>query len=71
MQANPTVHECLIIFRVVPNLETFSPESTATTIEATVIRAEKNEDGWRYMAVGKNNPWKKRAQASKLSDRDD
>ena len=35
------------------------------------IRAEKHEDGWRYVIAEKRNPGKKKALASKLSDHDD
>jgi biotin operon repressor len=53
------------------SIPTISRCVTALRLRGHDIRAERHEDGWRYMVVGKQNPETKRAQASKLSGHND
>ena len=53
------------------SIPTISRCVTALRLRGHDIRAEKHEDGWRYMVVGKQNPGKKATQASKLSGQND
>ena len=50
------------------SIPTISRCVTALRQRGHDIRAEKSEDGWRYVVAEKQNPGKKRAQASKLSE---
>ncbi len=62
------------------SIPTISRCVTALRLRGHDIRAEKNEEGWRYVIAGKKNPETKRAvdaktkspsTASKLSGHDD
>jgi biotin operon repressor len=61
----------LLAERLGVSIPTISRYVTALRERGHDIRAEKNEDGWRYAVAGKKNPGKKKAHASKLSDHDD
>ena len=53
------------------SIPTISRCVTALRLRGYDIRAEKHENGWRYIVSGKKKPGKKKANASKLSDHDD
>ena len=53
------------------SIPTISRCVTALRLRGHDIRAEKHEDGWRYMVVGKKASEKKAKQASKLSGQND
>ena len=53
---------------VVVSIPTISRCVNALRLRGHDIRAEKHEDGWRYMVVGKKTSERKAKQASKLSD---
>ena len=53
------------------SIPTISRCVTALRERGHDIRAEKHEDGWRYMLAGEGNSGKDRAKASKLSGHDD
>ena len=53
------------------SIPTISRCVTALRLRGHDIRAEKHEDGWRYIVVGKNTSEKKAKQASKLSGHND
>ena len=50
------------------SIPTISRCVNALRLRGHDIRAEKHEDGWRYMVVGKKTSERKAKQASKLSD---
>jgi hypothetical protein len=53
------------------SIPTISRCVTALRLRGHDIRAEKQEDGWRYVVVEKQTPGKKRKQAANLSDHHD
>jgi hypothetical protein len=53
------------------SIPTISRCVTALRARRYDIRAEKHEDGWRYMLASERNSGKDRAKASKLSGHDD
>jgi biotin operon repressor len=53
------------------SIPTISRCVTALRLRGHDIRAEKHEDGWRYVVVEKQASGKKRKQAGNLSDHHD
>lgn len=53
------------------SIPTISRCVTALRLRGHDIRAERHEDGWRYVLTDKRDSGKKRVQASKLSGHND